>query len=271
MTRSAKDTKGYMLISAVGVLAIALFIAKALSGGDNPGPDNCVGTPTANTVIVLDQTEQISDQTLDEIRVRALDYAITRASENERVSVFTVSDLSKKSLKPVVSLCRPRDTGNRMVENVAVMRQHFKTNYTEPLTAALSVPPASSHESPIAQALVDLSLTKYLRGKKNTLVVFSDMLENTSAFSLYSCALPDSVIPAFRRSRLGATERPTFVNTYVVLNLIPRLEQTPATLRCRDKLWLWFFGDSKGDSAGLQVDYLPGGASMGAASQRGAR
>jgi hypothetical protein len=98
--------------------------------------------------------------------------------------------------------------------------------------------------------------------------VFSDMLENTKRFSMYRCSAPDAAIAEYRASRVGAKERPTFKNTQVRLNIIPRLDQSRRTLACRDKLWVWFFGDNPGTNAGLDLDHLPGGPVVPAVDAR---
>jgi hypothetical protein len=107
-----------------------------------------------------------------------------------------------------------------------------------------------------------------LRSERNTLLVFSDMLENTKRFSIYRCSSADAVVQGFRASRVGAMERPKFINTEVRLNIIPRLDQSRTTLACRDKLWVWFFGDNPGANAGLELDYLPGGPAVPVADVR---
>ncbi len=257
---SDKDRKGWLMIGAVAVALAAVFAAKlALDGRPKAGQDNCVGHVSANTVIVLDQSEATSGQTVAEITARAMAHIRDHTKVNERVTVFTVSELSKSSLKPVISLCKPPEDGSVAIENVAMIKKHFHDNFEVPIAAALNVAPGNSRESPIAQAITDISLSQYLRGESNALLVFSDMLENTSAFSLYHCSAPSEVVARYRESRHGSMERPTFKNTAVALNLIPRLDQSPTALKCRDQLWTWFFGDNAGAQAGLTVDYLPGG------------
>ena len=257
---SPKDKKGIMLF--VGVFAtLGLILGAQFAFGNKvkAGADNCVGEVKYNTVIVLDYTDQITDQTREEIASRAMMHIHQKVKINERVSVFTISDISKKSLKPLVSLCRPPDDGNRAIENVDMIKRRFQKNFEKPIKVALSEAPVESKESPIAQAIIDISLSQYLRSTANTLLVYSDMLEHTSKFSLYKCSSAINTITRFRESRLGAMERPQFINTEIKLNLIPRVEQSRETLKCRDKLWPWFFGDNKGAEASVSVDYLPGG------------
>lgn len=267
--RSKKDQHAIWLISGVVIAVISLLGTVAyVNGRPKPGPDNCVGNPDASTVILLDRSETVTRQTLDEIRARAMRYVLDSVQDNERVAVFAVDDSSGFSLTPLVSLCRPRKDGNRLTENVQVLAKQFSERFERPIDSALSQVTPTGKASPIAQAITDLSLSQYLKSQRNTLLVFSDMLENTASFSLYRCRSDGDVIRAFRDSRKGAMERPTFKNAKIRLNIIPRLDQSRATLGCRDRLWLWFFGDNPGANAALEFEYLPGGPSMPAHTQR---
>ena len=264
-----KDKQGFMLIGVVATIAVGIIGYKMhVEGRPKPGADNCVGHPNASTVIVIDRSEGISGQTLSEIRARAMGYVRDSVKDNERVTVFTVDEASKTALAPLVSLCRPRRVGSRLTENVTALENQFRANYELPLDSVLKLPPGGSPESPLAQAMTDISLSEYLRSSRNTLIVFSDMLENTNRFSLYRCASAASVVEDFRKSRVGTKERPEFKNTMVRLNIIPRIGQSPIALECRDSLWLWFFGDNPGAQAGVNLDYLPGGPVVGTGSAR---
>lgn len=260
---SKKDKHGIWLIGVVLAALIGVFVVKAtLDSKPKPGPDNCVGEITANTVILLDHSEKIPTQTLDEIASRTMAHIRESVKINERVSIFTISELTKQNLKPLVSLCRPPDEGNRAIENVAQIRKRFQERFEKPVREALAIAPGNSSESPIAQAVTDISLSQYLRGKSNSLLIFSDMLENTNKFSLYKCSSSEDIVSRYRDSRRGAMERPEFKNTSVALNLVPRLDQPKMTIKCRDTLWVWFFGNNSGSQASLKVDYLPGGPAV---------
>lgn len=251
-----------MLIAGVVAVVVGLVAFKIARNPPHPDPDNCVGTPQASTAIVIDRSDGVPQQTLSEIRSRALSYVADSVGDNERVTVFTVSDSSATALVPLVSLCRPRRQGNRLTEDVRDLEKTYQSKFRAPVESALRIRPGTSDASPLAQALTDISLSEYLRSKRNTLIVFSDMLENTQRFSLYHCTSPADVIPRFRASRTGAQERPRFTNTMVRLNIIPRFDQPPTEIACRDKLWTWFFGDDSGSAAGLSLDYLPGGPTV---------
>jgi hypothetical protein len=260
--RSPKDKQGFLLIAVVVCVASGLIIAAMARHPPAPGANNCIGTPAATTAIVIDRSDEVTQQTLAEIRKRAMAYVADSVSDNELVSVFTVDASSSTALVPLVSRCRPRRNGSRITENVKALEKNYRERFEVPIDSALRVRPVPSAVSPLAQALIDISLSQYLRAKKNTLLVFSDMLENTPQFSLYGCITPDDVVSRFRVTRTGAQERPEFRNTMVRLNVIPRLGQTRQEIVCRDRLWTWFFGDNPGTHAGVTLDYLPGGPSV---------
>jgi len=259
MAYTEKDKKGFMLMAGVAVALVAVVGAKLAVGTPaKAGPDGCIGKVTANTVIVLDHSETLTQQTLSEISARALTHVLNKAQVNERVTVFNISDHSKKQLAPSFSRCKPPQEGNRAYENTRGLEKAFKVTFLEPLQAVLKTAPANGSESPIAQALVDISLTQYLRGEQSSLLIFSDMLENTPKFSLYTCTDSKTAVAMFRESRKGGQERPQFRHTSVSLNMIPRLDISKPTLKCRDQVWEWFFGDNEGTGARSDIDYLPG-------------
>jgi hypothetical protein len=259
-----KDRQGIILIVAIIACVLAVFGFRAMHNS-KPQPreeDNCIEPVVANTVILLDISERLNDQTRDEIIARGMKHILDKTVVNERVSIFTVSDLSKKALKAYESKCRPPDTGNRAVENVKKLAENFRYRFHDPLLRALQLEPQGSKESPIAQAVTDISLSQFLRGDKNSLLIFSDMFENTPAFSMYRCSPNTDVVAKYRESRRGAMERPQFKNTSVALHLIPHAAAKDGLVKCRDKLWPWFFGDNAGAVSGLTIDYLPGGTPM---------
>lgn len=257
---SAKDEKAWMLIGLVVTIFVAILVAGAtLKGGRKPEPNNCIGRPEYSTVIVLDHSEAISAQTLNAIVERSLKHIFERVKVNEKVTIYSVTEDSKKSLIPLVSVCRPPDDGNRAYENVQMIKKRFQTNFEKPIRAALSSPVTGSKESPIAQAITDITLSDNLRGKANSLLIFSDMMEYTPRFSLYECRNQNEVIKRYSQAVSGTKVRPTFKNTGVEIHIIPRAGMKPEVVKCRDAFWPWFFGDNEGgDHSALVVDYLPG-------------
>jgi hypothetical protein len=218
----------------------------------------CGETIPAKTVIVLDHSQPVPIQTMDEIAARTEKYLLEEAVEGEKIAIFSVDDQSKNNLKPVTSLCKPAMESSAWNSNVKKEKKIFKEKFMQPMQSALSVPVKGSKESPIAQALVDLSSSQYMDSAKTTLIIYSDMMEHAeTGFSLYRCQNPETTIAQFKASRIGALERPQFKNVNVKVSLIPRHDLGAVQLKCRDKFWPWFFGDSTNNS-GVAFSYLPG-------------
>ena len=265
MTLSARDRQGLWLIGGVAVAVIALFtVNQQLQNTEKPGPDGCFDRTTRNTVVLLDYSDSISRQTRDEIEARAMEWVADSVHEGERVSVFAASEESIDSLHPLFTRCRPPADGNVIIEDARRIRLAFDTAFNRPLKAILGASAGSSDKSPLTQVLIDLSLSRFMRTTDTTaLLVFSDLLEhNPPIFSLYSCSAPDKVVPNFRLARAGMQARPSFRNLRVMLHIIPRGGMSATTIKCRDTLWMWFFGDNQGTSARLEPSYLPGGPTI---------
>jgi hypothetical protein len=258
MAYSKADKRGIALMIGSAIALLAMLGAYASLGKvKKPDSDGCHGVPAGSTVIVLDHSEKVAQQTRDEIVARALSH-VDRLPTNERVTVFKVSELSKRQLEPAFSMCKPAREGNRLYEATKGLEKRYVTKFLQPLTDVLKELPEDGKQSPVAQALLDISLSRYLRSQSNSLLVFSDLLENTPKFSMYSCKDSQKAVAEFRESRRGGQERPKFQNTHVQLNIVPRADISRATLKCRDQVWAWFFGDNEGTKSASDVDYLPG-------------
>lgn len=248
------------LIIAGSCAFLGLVIGAKLFVSPKPVCDPSV---KSKTVILIDHSETVATQTLDAIVERAWTLVDNETSEGELVSVFNLSKMTRKELKPSFSACKPRKDGSRSTEDVRRIKREFEEKFKKPLRTELAAPIGNSDESPIAQAVIDLSLDdlRFRSSDVTRLVVFSDFIENSSGFSMYRCQDPNKAIELFRVSRLGAVERPTFRNVDIRMNIIPRRNVAKSSLQCRDRFWPWFFGDSQGSCkrpSCLTPDFLPG-------------
>jgi hypothetical protein len=245
---------------SVALLIVILILKQVLSP-----PPICDPNIKSKTVILLDHSETVAVQTVDTIVERAWKHIEENVPAGELVSIYEVTKISKTNLRPLFEACKPRSEGSQYIENIKKITRDF-ANFKKKLKEDLSTPIKATNEpaeSPIAQALIDLSLDdKHFRSSDATkLLVFSDLLEYTPKFSLYSCTSGKQAIQSFRNSRIGAVERPTFKHTEVQLHVIPRSISNKTSLQCRDEFWLWFFGDNQGSckkETCLSRDDLPG-------------
>jgi hypothetical protein len=254
-----KTTQAGIVAGLSFVVLIGFLVASRLT---KPLPVDAMGCGhdiAGKTVIVLDTSDDIAAQTRREIIDRVNNTIDKNVRDGELVSIFTVSELSKKNLVPVFAYCKPRRTGNELKESTRMLERTYVTKFERPLQAVVQAPIAGSKESPIAQSLIDLSLSDYIRSSGRTnLIVFSDMMEYTDRFSLYKCGAATQAIKSFRDSRGATTARPAFHNVNIELNVIPRRGTSAAAGRCRDTFWAWFFGDDDGPGARFTPSNLPG-------------
>lgn len=253
-----KDDKGRLLLVGVAAILLGILGWKMIETKPPPDREGCTGPIERSIVVLLDHSEETTEQTHQEIISRVLKH-VTESPPNTLVAVYSITKASKAQLKPSFSRCRPQDSGNRFVENPTTIKRQFEQSFLAPLREVISKKIEVSEESPLAQAITDISLTRHLRAPTNTLLVFSDLLENTNKFSLYKCTQGTTAVEDFRRTRQGAKERPEFTNTTVELHVIPRYDLAPTALNCRGRFWNWFFGDNKGPHATVSIDLLPGG------------
>lgn len=249
---------GGATISALALVAI--LAAARFTKADPLDAMGCSPQVKGKTVIVLDTSDDVTAQTRIEIEKRVRNTIDHKVQDGDLVSVFTVSQLSKRNLVPVFAYCKPRREGNELKENTRALNRIYLTKFEKPLLEVIHAPIDGSEESPIAQSLIDLSLSDFLRstGGSTNLLVFSDLIEHTDKFSLYNCTAGSQAVKLFKERRGAAVARPSFHNVELQLHIIPRGDITAVVGRCRDHFWTWFFGDNDGPNARITPFNLPG-------------
>ena len=92
---SVKDRQGIALLVGVAVVLGAILIISAVTVKPKPGPDNCPDEVTQSTVIVIDRSEGVGEQTIAEIECL------------ERI--FTLADTRPLSLSDLAAANRRHD------------------------------------------------------------------------------------------------------------------------------------------------------------------
>jgi hypothetical protein len=251
----------WMWPSVIGAVVVmgALLVAAQITKRPKLDAHGCGKELTGKTVFVIDQSEDLSEQTKNEIVARAMKVVAEKVTDGELVSVFSVTELSKKNLVPAFSYCKPTREGSRLTSNPKLLERIYRDKFAKPLEKSLRAPIAGSKESPVAQAIVDLSLSEYLTSPiSSRLIVFSDLMEHTDKFSLYGCKATQEAVSRFRTARGATVARPAFKDMDVELNIVPRPNIPAPVAKCRDAFWVWFFGDNEGARASLTPNYLPG-------------
>lgn len=260
---STKDKQGFALAAAVAVVFLALFAAYfALSNKEPLDARLCGPVIERKTVFLVDRSDDTPTQTITEIKNRIAKTVANDVKDGELVSIFYITDSAQHDLRPVFSMCKPQSDGNIVYEDQRTIARKFETLFRKPLDAALQEQPSDGNVSPVAETLTDFLASDFLDGEVNRLSLFSDLMQNSNAVSLYRCSDPQSAIAAYRQARAGAVERPELKNVEVMLNIIPRQGLGADAVSCRDSFWAWFFGNNEGENASVTSRYLPGGASV---------
>ncbi len=255
----SKRKQAYLIIACSLAFIILIISAKFFL----VKPESCNQKIDSKTVILIDHSEDVATQTIAEIVNRSMEFIESSSvKEGELISIFAITQESKKNLKPIFEGCKLRSEGNQAIENVKKVKRDFLT-FKKNLEKELSVPIAGSNESPIAQALTDLSLDhrRFKSASNTNLIIFSDMMENTNSpkFTLYGCASGKDAIANYTKIKSGSQVRPKFENVEVKINLIPRKGLSKEVVSCRDMYWNWFFGDTTCKSSScVEPKYLPG-------------
>lgn len=258
-----KDKQGLAL---VGIVLIALGALLALFfASSNATPLDarlCSSNVARKTVFLVDRSDDTPSQTVAEIRNRIEKTINSDVSEGELVSIFYITDTAQQDLRPAFSRCKPKSDANEAVESRRLIEKRYSEEFQEPLSRALDGQISGSEVSPLAEVLTDFLSSDYLDAKRNRLVIFSDLMQNSNSLNLYACSAGDAAIADYRSARAGALERPELRNVEVLLNLIPRQGLGAQPVACREQFWAWFFGDNEGEHAGVATSYLPGGATV---------
>lgn len=257
-----KRKQAYLMFAISGIVVISIFVANVVLGNrEKPNTQGCYKDSDRSTVILVDRTDGLASQTQAEIiqRVQTIVEDDSQVFIGERVSVFTLDALSRRNLQPTFEYCKPPATGSELTQDPRAIAKRKKVNFDQPLEKSLRVNVGAGDQSPIAEALSDLSKTEYFRAEGGArLLVYSDLLQHTKDASVYNCSSADQLIKSYTSSRVGSVRRPAFNNLEVVLNVVPREGLSITSVACRDKFWNWFFGDNTGSRASVTIDYLPG-------------
>lgn len=205
MVLTKADKQGLIIWGLVGAFVLVVLVVY-LWPRSKPGPDNCIyedkrftkRAPIEQTVILVDQSEALTEGH----RRFAKKYIEEYVGEEKkfpvgsRIMLFAFSKLdfgdqnpSGPNFRPNPDLCRPPSEGNELWENNKKITQLFYLRFLMPLFEALdrSLSKELGERSPILETLQFISRSQDVEewGKRKTLILISDMLQHTDAFSHY--------------------------------------------------------------------------------------
>jgi hypothetical protein len=260
---SSLDRRGIVILCGVGGIAAVLLASAVGLMSTRPAiaADNCVyqdrrflkRVTTDQTIILVDQSEALTDThrrfALSFIR----DWVASDATfpVRSRIALFTFSkhnfeSRSSPSLRPSADLCRPPSHGNELYENNRKITKDFHQRFLVPVTAALetSLTTEVGERSPVLETLQLVSRSQEISdtGRK-TLIIVSDMLQNTEGFSHYRARRS---YEDFVRSGFASDVKADFRGWSIVVIYLRRYRDRHLQQAAHLEFWQQYFHEAGG-------------------------
>lgn len=243
--RRRKDLLGVALIFAV-VLVLA-GVGAAATMFRTPAFDAqtlCLkdGPPPAQTLLLVDATDRLDVRHQRRLKTIALQEA-ARLPRWGKLTVLTLRPDAESAPRELFSACTPGDraSANPLWENVQRLETLKRTQFDEPLDAALSGARGvrGAEGSPIVEGLyAAASDPEFATSPARRLVLVSDLLQYSPRFSLYEAGADWA---AYQASQ-GAVRTPPdlgAVNVRVVV--LERRNRGDAQTAAQERFWSPYF------------------------------
>lgn len=176
-----------------GVALVGFFAAPSLLKGPPRDPDTlCLKTgAVGHTLVLVDKSDPWS-----EVQAARLKRLVKQLGENlpadRMLSIYVFNDVFEPGFPHLLSLCNPGRTASELIGNPRRDYLRWIERFGRPLDEALAAltQPAKGNLSPIVEAVGDVVSrpeTRVREGDKSLLLV-SDMLQNSSQFSFFGSA-----------------------------------------------------------------------------------
>ena len=143
-----------------------------------------------HTAVIIDKTDEYSEEQADLI-AGVIRRTRNRLEVGERFTLFELDEQGQFDPRGEFSLCNPGrgDQVNALFRNPKQIEERYATLFEAPMDNALKdlVTPKEAPSSPIMEALARLAQTEVFsdRAPRRSVVIISDMLQNSDIFTAY--------------------------------------------------------------------------------------
>lgn len=190
-----KTIIGYIIIGVcVSILCATVALAIVLKGEKYDPETFCQEEISAHTIVILDKTDKLNSNQQHAI-LNYINREKDRLDTFEKFSMFTMSDSSYANPSPIFSKCSPGNgkEANQLYQNPRKIQFKFDQLFSKPLKENMNDIFSNDigTKSPIMEMVRDLSLRDDFGNtvQKRTLIIISDMMQNTSNYSQYGDSL----------------------------------------------------------------------------------
>lgn len=192
-----KNAAGVLLLLFAGIAIAGALAAYAylVATKDVSDARNCPSSgPASLTVVLIDATDPFTPRQAEDIR-QGIVGLVSSLKEHDELHIYTLRPDGKKIRKPDFDQCKPKESGNRWIENTRQVREKFEGEFKSRLDDSLeaAIQPHPANESPILEALADIGISSFGTVPGQTpkrLVIVSDLLQNGSGISHYRPPIP---------------------------------------------------------------------------------
>lgn len=179
----------------VTAVAVALVVYTQVSR--DPPLDKTTMCPAAgplgHIVLLVDKTDPLNFTQRQAFSVAMKELVETKVPEGHLLSIFVLGEKFEQSALPLIELCSPgSDVGkSELSANLKRLRRQYEERFVRPLEDAAKelVAEEPAKASPIFEMLQLVGINGFrkhaVKGSKR-LVLVSDMLHNTTQFSMYA-------------------------------------------------------------------------------------
>ena len=235
----------FILIATAG-LGFFLFSPNPMKG-INEQTFCRVDGDRSRTVVILDVTDTLSAVQQQTIRNRLIEIQ-NGIARFDRVDVFLIGQETQTQLESIVTACNPGNPSqvDELTTGLKFIAEKYRTIFFEPLDLVFknTLQAPEAQKSPIIESIQAEAVTTFDAEPKNrgrvgmTLIIISDMLQNSSALSMYR-EIPSfrtfAALPDFRT--LGANLKGVQVEVLV----IPRKTALNITDKKLSEFWDEYF------------------------------
>lgn len=243
-----------LILTAAGAAMVVNFLSSR--GETDPATLCAKNGPNAVTAILLDLTDPLSPAQAERLQ-SLVEREVSEAPVNTMISIGVVSR-DRKRWGSSFARCKPA-TGEQasvLYQNPKLITERFRREFRAPLDKVIgeTLSGATEDRSPIMESLQALLAdTPHAldRDEKLSIVIASDMLQNSDVLSLYRGEGWDHLVASGAAARLARN----LDGARVTLIMIPR-PQASATARAGiDPFWSRYF-DQQGAAAPFHVETL---------------
>ena len=255
-SRQPKELRKHLIGGALAMLALGVLAAGAYvyaTAARPPTLDHTslcpVGGPHAETVVLLDSTDQIPDIAKQEIRTALTDVAETLPTYE--LLEIRLLDPKLPGGRMIFSKCNPGD-GSGLSEytaNPRLAKKRWLEGFRAPLENALEsgFQPLPGKTSPIMETVQRIAVDRFTgraaEDAPKSLVLVSDMLENAPDYSQYA---GDLTYGRFKSSRAYKRLQTDLHGAEVTIYYIQRASAKPFNSADHIRFWVDWIRDNKG-------------------------